>query len=227
MKERISALAPFALDLVLPIAAYWLLHTVFGLSPFWALGIGGLATMVNAIITTARRGKLDGFGILVVVEVALSVVLLFVSDDPRVLLLKPAFYVGVAGVYALGSLFVGRPLVFEAGKPFATRGDPRLVEAYDHSWAVSEPFRAAIRSVTVVWGVGFLLDAVLRVIIVYSFPPEEITDSLLLSQVPLIAVLVVLIAYTRLRMRKVRPIVLAARDRRPPGYSGASAGHAG
>ncbi|WP_410623922.1 VC0807 family protein [Amycolatopsis sp. cmx-8-4] len=215
MKGRIRVLAPFALDLVLPIVAYWLLHTVAGLSSFWALGIGGLATMVNAIITTVRRGKLDGFGILVVVEVALSVVLLFVGDDPRVLLLKPAFYVGVAGVYALGSLFVGRPLVFEAGKPFATRGDPRTVEAYDRSWAVSEPFRTAIRSVTLVWGAGFLVDAVLRVIIVYSFSPAEITDSLLLSQVPLIAVLVAVIAYTRLRMRKVRPILLAERDRLP------------
>ncbi len=215
MKGRIRVLAPFALDLVLPVVAYWLLHAVFGLSPFWALGIGGLATMVNAIITTVRRGKLDGFGILVVIEVALSVVLLFVSDDPRVLLLKPAFYVGVAGVYALGSLFAGRPLVFEAGKPFATRGDPRMTEAYDRSWTVSEPFRAAIRAVTLVWGAGFLLDAVLRVIIVYSFPPAEITDSLLLSQVPLIAVLVAMIAYTRLRMRKVRPILLAERDRRP------------
>ncbi|WP_328453206.1 VC0807 family protein [Amycolatopsis sp. NBC_00438] len=227
MKERIRALAPFALDVVLPIVAYWLLHTVFGLSPFWALGIGGLATTVNAIATTVRRGKLDGFGILVVVEVALSVVLLFVSGDPRVLLLKPAFFVGVAGVYALGTLFVGHPLVLDTGRPFATGGDPRMADAYDRSWEASRPFRTAIRSVTVVWGLGFLLDAVLRVLIVYSFPPEEITDSLLLSQVPLLAVLVVIIGYTRLRMRRVRPIVLAARDGRPPGYPGAPAGHAG
>ena len=213
MTERVRALAPFVLDLVLPIAGYVLLHSVFGLSVFWALAIGGLATTVNAVITTVRRGKLDAFGGLVVIEVALSIALLFVSDDPRVLLLKPAFYVGVGGLYALGTLFVGRPLVYESGKPFATKGNPRLVDAYERCWDNSEQFRTAIRTVTAVWGVGFLLDAVLRVIIVYWFSPEHVADSLLLSQVPLVGVLVLMIGYTRLRMRAVRPILLRERDR--------------
>ena len=213
MKPRIRALAPFLLDLVLPIAAYYLLHTGFGVSPFWALAIGGLATTVNAVLTTVRRGRLDAFGGLVVLEVALSLVLLFVTDDPRVLLLKPAFYVGVGGLYALGTLVVGRPLVYESGKPFATQGDPGLMAAYERCWDTSAQFRGAIRSVTAVWGVGFLVDAVLRAVIVYRFPPEQVMDSLLLSQAPLLAVLVLVIVYTRLRMRRVRPILLHERDR--------------
>ncbi|WP_328610814.1 hypothetical protein OG943_17360 [Amycolatopsis sp. NBC_00345] len=213
MNPRIRALAPFLLDLVLPVAAYYLLHNGFGLSPFWALAVGGLATMVNAVVTTVRRGRLDAFGGLVVVEVALSLALLFVSDDPRVLLLKPAFYIAVGGLYALGTLVVGRPLVYESGKPFATKGEPRLVAAYERCWDTSARFRAAIRSVTVVWGAGFLLDAALRAVIVYRFPPERVMDSLLLSQAPLLAVLVLVIVYTRLRMRRVRPILLRERDR--------------
>ncbi|SEP53089.1 VC0807 family protein [Amycolatopsis saalfeldensis] len=213
MKPRIRALAPFLLDLVLPVAVYYLLHNGFGLSPFWALAAGGLATAVNAVVTTVHRGRLDAFGGLVVLEVALSLALLFVSDDPRVLLLKPAFYVAVGGLYALGTLAVGRPLVYESGKPFATKGEPRMVAAYERCWDTSPPFRSAIRSVTAVWGAGFLVDAVLRAVIVFRFPPAQVLDSLLLSQAPLLAVLVLVIVYTRLRMRRVRPILLRERDR--------------
>ena len=212
MNDRVRALLPFLLDLIIPIGGYFLLHNAFGLSPFWALSIGGLGTMVNAIATTVRRGRLDSFGMLVVLEVAMSVVLLFVSRDPRVLLLKPAFYVGIGGLWALASLRVGKPLVYEAGKPFATKGDPELVGAYERAYEHSTRFRSALRTVTAVWGVAFLLDAVLRAVIVYRFSPEQINDSLVLSQVPLIALLVLVVLFTRLRMRAVRPELLRHRE---------------
>ncbi|TDQ00181.1 VC0807 family protein [Labedaea rhizosphaerae] len=212
MNDRVKALLPFLLDLIIPIGGYFLLHTVFGLSAFWALTIGGLATMVNAIVNTVRRGRLDSFGLLVVFEVALSVVLLFVSRDPRVLLLKPAFYVAVGGLWALGTLRLAKPLAYESGKPFATKGDPTLVAAYERAFDQSPRFRSALRSVTAVWGVAFLLDAVLRVVIVYRFTPDQINDSLVLSQVPLLALLVLAIVFTRLRMRSVRPELLRHRE---------------
>jgi hypothetical protein len=212
MNDRMKALLPFLLDLIIPIGGYFLLHNVFGLSDFWALSLGGLATMVNAVVTTVRRGRLDSFGLLVVLEVALSVVLLFVSRDPRVLLLKPAFYVAVGGLWALVTLRVGKPLAYESGKPFATKGDPMLVVAYERAYERSDRFRAALRVVTAMWGVAFLLDAALRVVIVYRYSPALINDSLLLSQVPLIALLVLVIVFTRLRMRAVRPEMLRYRE---------------
>lgn len=213
MSPRLRALLPFLLDLVLPIAAYALLHGVAGLSAFWALAVGGLGTTVNAAITTVRRGRLDGFGILVAIEVALSVALLFVTGDPRVLLVKPAFYLAVGGAYALATLVAGTPLAYETGRPFATRGDPALLAAYTRAYANSADFRRAIRAVTAAWGAAFLADAALRVLIVYSLPPAQVTGSLLLSQAPLVVLMIAAIAYTRIRVRGVRPILLAEKAR--------------
>lgn len=207
MSGRLRALLPFALDVVLPLAAYFLLHTVAGLSAFWALAAGGLATAVNAVITTVRRGRLDALGVLVAIEVALSVALLFVSRDPRVLLIKPAFYLVVSGLYALATLVVGTPLAYDSGRPFATRGDPALVAAYERAYTDSLVFRRAIRSVTAVWGAAFLADAALRVLIVYSYPPAQVTDSLLLSQAPLFVLVVAAIVFSRIRMRRVRSVI--------------------
>jgi hypothetical protein len=48
-----------------------------------------------------------------------------------------------------------------------------------------------------------------RHVIVYRFPPAQMMDSL--SQAPPPTVLV--IVYTRLRMRRARPILLRERDR--------------
>ena len=212
MNDRVKALLPFLLDLIIPIGGYLVLRHVVGLSDFWALTIGGLATMVNAVVTTVRRGRLDSFGLLVVLEVALSVGLLFVSRDPRVLLLKPAFYVAVGGLWALATLRLGKPLAYESGKPFATKGDPVMLAAYERAFERSPRFRSALRAVTAAWGVAFLLDAVLRVVIVYRLPPAKVDDSLLLSQVPLLALLVLAIVFTRLRMRAVRPELLRYRE---------------
>lgn len=211
MSPRLRALLPFLLDLALPIAAYVLLHTAAGLSAFWALAIGGLATMASTTITTVRRRKLDAFGILVAAEVALSVALLFVSRDPRVLLIKPAFYFAVAGAYALATLMTGTPLAYETGRPFATRGDPALIAAYNRAYTGSDAFRRAIRTVTAAWGACFLADAALRVLIVVSFPPAQVADSLVLSQAPLVVLLVAAIVFTRVRMRRVRHVLTGER----------------
>jgi hypothetical protein len=201
------ALVPVVLDLVLPIGGYFLLHSGFGLSAFWSLTLAGAATGVHALITTLRRGKVDALGVLVFLEMGLSAILLFVTDDPRVVLAKPAFYLAVAAVYALVTCFTGRPLVLDSGKPFATRGDPALAEAYERAWERSDRFRRTVRGVTAVWAGAFALDAVFRVVVVYSLPPERVDESVWLSQVPLVVVFVLAIAVTRLRMRPMRPVI--------------------
>ncbi|MEU5695636.1 VC0807 family protein [Actinosynnema sp. NPDC020468] len=142
-------------------------------------------------------------------ELALSLALLLVTEDSRVLLLKPAFLVGVAGISALVTCFAGRPLVFESGKLFATRGDPELLTGYERAGERSARFRATTRSVTAVWAAAFLADAVLRVVVVYAYSAQEIDRSFLLSQAPLLVLLVLAIGCTRLRMRPPRPIVTA------------------
>lgn len=201
-----AVLIPILLDIVVPIGGYFLLHAL-GMTDFWALTIAGAGTGVAAIVNTVRRRALDGIGLLIMVEVALSVALLFLTRDPRVLLLKPAFYTAVGGLFVLGTCLVRRPLVYETGKPFATKGDPARLAAYEHSWRHSPKFRSVLTGVTVGWGIGFLLVSAATVAIVLSFPPDQVSGSFALSQLPSIAVFIALIVFTRLRVRAIRPIV--------------------
>ncbi|WP_284743722.1 VC0807 family protein [Amycolatopsis sp. RTGN1] len=205
------ALLPVVLDLALPIGGYFLLHSGFGLSAFWSLTIAGAATGLHALVTTLRRGKVDALGVLIFLEMGLSAALLIVSGDPRIVLAKPALYLAVAAVYALVTCFTGRPLVLDSGKPFATRGDPALADAYERAWTHSDRFRRTVRGVTAVWAGAFALDAVFRVVVVYSLPPERVDESVWLSQVPLVVVFVLAVVVTRLRMRPMRPVIEAHR----------------
>ncbi|GAA1983770.1 VC0807 family protein [Amycolatopsis minnesotensis] len=209
MTPKLRATLPLLLDLVVPIGGYFLLSKAFGVDEFWALAISGTATGIATAVNTVRARKVDAFGLLILLELALSLVVLAVTDDPRIILLKPGFLIGVAGIYALVTCFTGKPLVYESGKPFATKGDPAMLAAYERAWDRSALMRRTMRAVTAVWAAAFLVDAVVRTVIVLSFSAQEIDESFLLSQAPLIALLVLAIAYTRLRMRPLRPIVEA------------------
>jgi hypothetical protein len=167
--SRLRALLPTLLDLVIPTAGYFLLHWA-GLPDIWALTIAGSATGVNALVNTIRRGRLDALGLLVVAEVGVSVVLLAVTADPRLILVRPAVYLAVAGVVNLVSCFAGRPLSYTASTPMATKGDPERAVAYELAWHHSPELRRIHRQLTTGIGVALVAYAAIRVLIVYSFP---------------------------------------------------------
>ena len=141
--SRWRALLPTLLDLVIPTAGYFLLHWA-GLSDVWALTIAGSATGVNALVHTIRRGRLDILGLLVVAEIAVSVVLVVVTADPRLILVRPAVYLAVAGLVNLVSCFAGRPLTYTASTPMATKGDPERAVAYERAWHHSSELRRIV-----------------------------------------------------------------------------------
>ena len=207
MNPKLRAALPTLLDIVIPIAGYYILSRC-GVSDFWALTLSGGATAVWALVNTLRRGRLDGIGTLVVAEIALSVVLLVVTRDPRIVLLKPSFATALAGAYllytSLPSTKVGRPLVAETSKPFATQGDPTREQAYENAWERDPGFRRELRLINAVWGVLWLVESVARGVVVLN---STIAEGIWTSQLPGIAALVAGMVFTRFRVPKLRRAV--------------------
>jgi hypothetical protein len=183
---RLRALLPTLLDLVIPTAGYFLLHWA-GLPDIWALTIAGSATGVNALVNTIRRGRLDALGLLVVAEVGVSVVLLAVTADPRLILVRPAVY-----------------LAYTASTPMATKGDPERAVAYELAWHHSPELRRIHRQLTTGIGVALVAYAAIRVLIVYSFP---IGTAVLLQEVPALLLIALVVVLIRLRVPRLRRIV--------------------
>ncbi len=99
-----------------------------------ALSIVGATSAVLAIANTVRKQGVDTLGVLVLARILISVALLFVTRDPRILFLKPVDYMMFTGIYFLSTIFIGRPFLFEASKPIATKGDPIRLMACERSW---------------------------------------------------------------------------------------------
>jgi hypothetical protein len=194
--SRLKLFAPAVFDLLAPVAVYFALHAV-GVGDFVALAAGGFVTGANTVVGTVRRRRLDGVGVLVVIEIAVSIGLLFVTGDPRVLLLKPVVYVGVGAIYMLASSFRGRPLTLEFSRLMAARGGAARLAAYDRAWDRSAQFRRAQRTIGVVWGIAFAAEAVLRTVVVLSFSVKQVPQALVWSQVPGVIVILLAMLVTR------------------------------
>ena len=202
-QSRLRTLLPTLLDLVIPTAGYFLLHWA-GLPDIWALTIAGAATGVNAAVNTIRRGRLDALGLLVVAEITVSVALVAVTADPRLILARPAVYLAVAGVVNLVSCVAGRPLSYTAATPMATKGDPVRALAYERAWHHSPELRAIHRQLTAAIGLAMLVYAILRVLIVYSFSTGT---AVLVQEVPGLLLIALVVALIRRRVPRLRRIV--------------------
>jgi intracellular septation protein A len=201
--SRWRVLLPTLLDLVIPTAGYFLLHGA-GLADIWALTIAGAATALNAAVTTIRRGRLDALGLLVVAEIAVSIALTVITEDPRLLLARPAVYLAVAGVVNLLSCVAGRPLSYTAATPMATKGEPERALAYERAWHHSPELRRIHRQLTAGIGLAMIAYAILRVLIVYSFSTGT---AVLAQEVPGLLLLALVVVLIRRRVPRLRRIV--------------------
>ncbi len=163
-----------------------------------AIAIGTIVLGAAVIPVLRRRARIDGFALLVLGEVAMSVVLVLISDDPRFILARPAFYTAVAGLYAIATCWTSQPFMMEITRPVAAGGDPVRAAAFDRAWFSSATFRRV--ELTMTWGLGLVLlaEAVLRVVIVYTQPRDAVVHASVLSQLPSVLLLVGYIAVIRI-----------------------------
>lgn len=171
----------------------------------WLAGTGVTASIVAGTVVTAAcaglllfsgRRQLDSFALLVLAELALSVIMSLVSADSRFILARPAVYTAAAGVYALATVR-GKPFMMGVTRPFAAAGDPVRAEAFDRAWYESARFRVAERLMTALLGVVLLAEAALRVVTVYSQPEGAVLKASLLSQLPSVILFVAWFAIVR------------------------------
>ncbi|MQY04584.1 VC0807 family protein [Actinomadura macrotermitis] len=203
---KIRPLVPLLLDVAVPLALYFALKRL-GANDFWALTVAGVSTGAAALVNTVRHRRLDFIGVLVMLELALSVALLFLTGDARVAAAKPAFYTAFTGVFFLVTCFVGRPVVYQAATPMATKGVRAREIAYDRAWLESAEFRLRQRLMTAMFAVVLLAESALRVVIVYSYTREQIERSFVISQLPGIVLIVFVLGYFRLNVPALSRIV--------------------
>jgi intracellular septation protein A len=153
-------------DVAAPLVAYKLLRSA-GLSGVTSLVLSGVFPAIPVSIDAIRHRRVEVVGVLVLAGILVGTVLGLVSHSTRLVLIEGSVPTGVLGLAFLGSLLARQPLMFTFAREF-TGPDTAKGREMTMLWQTFEGFRRIFRIMTVVWGVGFLIEAALRVVIVFN-----------------------------------------------------------
>jgi intracellular septation protein A len=115
--------------------------------------------------------KLDALSLLVISGIALSLVATLLGGSPRLLLIRESFITGIFGLIFLGSLLFPKPLLFHLAKTTVTK-QGISEETFAGQWSIPG-FRFTFYLMTVVWGVGLLVEATVKIILAFTIPTGE------------------------------------------------------
>jgi intracellular septation protein A len=161
---RLRSIAMIAIfDVGGPLLAYGLLRS-HGFSAVTALILSGVLPAVGVGIGAVQHRRIDVIGALVLAGIVVGTVLGLISHNARLVLIEGSVPTALFGVACLGSLRTQRPLIYAFGLEFAGRDSAQgrtMIELWQYP-----RFRHVLRVMTVVWGIGYLVEAAVRVVIV-------------------------------------------------------------
>jgi hypothetical protein len=186
------AFVPIAVDVLVPLALYYLLHAGLGVGLITSLTASSIVPLGRTIWAHVRQGEVNALALLILAVNVAGILLTFVSGNARVMFVKNS---GVSSVIALGILFSvvrGRPLMTAGLKPFITKGDELRTAAWDRLAGSSAQFRRYEGRFSLIWGLSLLTECVLRIIAAFTFSPSTmvwLSDVLLFGGIAVAVVI--------------------------------------
>lgn len=156
------------LDIGLSIVAYYGLR-MLGFDQYVALLGGTVVAGLRTVYVAVKARKLDGFAVFMMGTFGVSLGLSFLTGDAHFLLLKDSIGTSVVGVLFVGSCLVGRPITYLAARRF-TADSPEKAQIWTERWETVPAVRHTFRVTSLVWGFGLLLEAAIRLPLVFLLP---------------------------------------------------------
>jgi hypothetical protein len=187
---RLAPLIPLAIDLVVPMMVLYGLRAA-GTSMWQALVASSIVPVLVVGVRFARSRMVDYSALFVLVLMVFGIGLSLLTGNPRTLLIRDSWIwmlVGVAGVWLLASVVYGRPALMVMFRSFVlTKVGPEGLRRWEARWDGDAGFRRGLRTLTAVWGVATVLNAVLHVIGAFVLP-LDVAPLVLNAIWPVIAV---------------------------------------
>ncbi len=185
-------------NFLLPYLAYTLAKPHLG--EVRAIMAASVPPIVWSLVEFARRRRVDALSVMVLGGIALSLVAFAFGGSAKLLLLRESLVTGLVGVIFLGSVPVGRPLVYVLARASAAR---RSAEESSHLDEIKDTpgFRRTMTVMTLVWGSGLVAETCLRAVLVFTLPTGRF---LIVSPIVGYATYGLLILWTLLYAREKR-----------------------
>lgn len=141
-----------------------------GVSDQIAYLLSGVGPLIMVVITWIRARALSGASVIILLFLVLSSLAAFIGGtDPRLLIVKDSAVTGGFGAACLLSLLLPKPMMFYFGAKFGTDGTKAGIANWYSLWKYPQ-FRKSQYQINNLWGVAYLIEAALRVLLVYTIP---------------------------------------------------------
>ncbi len=189
----------FLFNIVLPFVGYQVLSNEH-VSTVAALSLVAIFPLAAILYGWVRTTAADALSILSLLFIVVGIATSLISGNVRFILIKESFFTGLFGLVFLGSLLRERPLGFYFGRQFAAQGDKARMEYWDGLWQHAG-FRHAQRVITAGWGIGWIADAVVRVLLVFVL---SVTALMVVSQIMFFGIFIALFMWTMAYARRTK-----------------------
>lgn len=188
-----SVLPTLAFDAALPYATYTLVQALRpGIGEVAALGATAVGPAAFGLYGILRRRHVDIIGAVVLAGIVVTGAAVFIGGDPKLVLVRESFVTGALGVACLLSLLARKPLMFYIARQFSAGADAAAIERFDALWQ-RPGARRVFRILSLVWGLGWIAEFLLRVAIVQAF---SVPRALAIGPIVFNALMIALIAWT-------------------------------
>ncbi|MBV9065492.1 MAG: hypothetical protein JO004_06955 [Methylobacteriaceae bacterium] len=188
-----QVLPSLVLDLAMPVIVYFVLRT-YGVSTLLAIVAGGAFPLINIGRGWFVSQRLEPLGIIVITCIAFGTAAALISGSVLVALLKDFVLMGSFGLLFLASVIAAeRPVMFYILRQFVAGTDPARLQWWEGLWQ-HQRFRAAQRRVTIVWGLGLFIEALIGTALACLLVPSQVV---VISPIMAVSVLIALSLWTR------------------------------
>jgi hypothetical protein len=192
LRNMLLGLVPgLVIDAALPYVIYVLLSPHIG--ELNALIASSVPPLMSNIVSLVRTRKIDAFGLLIFLGIVVSIIAVFIGGDPRILLVRESLVTGMMGIVCLVSLLFPKPFMYYLGQHFS----PIRFSDY---WQYSG-FRRYMYLITGAWGIFFIGEFLLKVLLVYTLP---VATAVGVTPIVFYASLTLMIAWTMHYSQSVR-----------------------
>ena len=189
---------------VAPYVAYVLLRPHFEELP--SLILGSSFPAVLEVVSYVRHRRFDPVSTLNLAALAVSAVIATLGGSARFILVRESLVTGAIGAGFLVSLLFRKPAQFYLGRQFVTGNLPDRVLRYNAAWDAVPYMRVALRTTTAVWGIAFLLEVAVRVVLVFHVSTQQ---ALAVGPIVFYTMILMVIAWTVSYVRRTRPRIEA------------------
>gem|GEM_PF-1106464 len=152
-----------------PITLYYGLRSG-GVADLMALGVGAAVPGVGAAVKIVRDRKVDKLAAVVMATMLASIGVSLITGSTRLLLAKDGLITGAWGLTFLVSVGTRRPAAFLITRPLLEGRRAFTAGSWDVLWEGAPRFRRIWRVSTLMWGLGLIGDAGIRVAAAYTLP---------------------------------------------------------